>query len=211
MCSQSEKKEEKRTARINNTSFTRNELINHKWQNQTLSRTPIKKKEKKKRTLSRTRNWVWVWVIDISILQRSHPPNQYRHSPTKTNNNSVSHVLRSFSFFFFYTSSLPFLAPKHLLPRNSTPPFFVCCSSVVLAFGLGESREIMPNWELKNCCQHDQVVFLATIGVFTVVILAVRFVLLSYFLIFFFFFPWLSVCLILEKGKQKKWNWVCYV
>ncbi|TQD85280.1 hypothetical protein C1H46_029199 [Malus baccata] len=30
----------------------------------------------------------------------------------------------------------------------------------------------MPNWELKSCCKHDQVVFLATIGVFTVVILA---------------------------------------
>lgn len=30
----------------------------------------------------------------------------------------------------------------------------------------------MPNWELKNCCKDDQVVFLATIGVFTVVILA---------------------------------------
>ncbi|CAI9752991.1 unnamed protein product [Fraxinus pennsylvanica] len=29
-----------------------------------------------------------------------------------------------------------------------------------------------PNWELKNCCKHDQKVFLATIGVFTVVILA---------------------------------------
>uniref|UniRef100_F6HSR7 Peptidase M50B-like protein n=1 Tax=Vitis vinifera TaxID=29760 RepID=F6HSR7_VITVI len=29
----------------------------------------------------------------------------------------------------------------------------------------------MANWELKNCCKHDQVVFLATIGVFTVVIL----------------------------------------
>ncbi|KAK4393611.1 hypothetical protein Sango_1831900 [Sesamum angolense] len=29
-----------------------------------------------------------------------------------------------------------------------------------------------PNWELKNCCQHEQVVFLATIGIFTVVILA---------------------------------------
>ncbi|KAB2611888.1 hypothetical protein D8674_019920 [Pyrus ussuriensis x Pyrus communis] len=29
----------------------------------------------------------------------------------------------------------------------------------------------MPNWELKSCCKHDQVVFLATIGVFTVVIL----------------------------------------
>ncbi|KAL7090303.1 hypothetical protein ACP275_12G032400 [Erythranthe tilingii] len=29
-----------------------------------------------------------------------------------------------------------------------------------------------PNWELKNCCQHEQVVFLATIGVFTLVILA---------------------------------------
>ncbi|KAH6755964.1 peptidase M50B-like protein [Perilla frutescens var. hirtella] len=29
-----------------------------------------------------------------------------------------------------------------------------------------------PNWELQNCCQHKQVVFLATIGVFTVVILA---------------------------------------
>ncbi|RVW32385.1 hypothetical protein CK203_087534 [Vitis vinifera] len=31
----------------------------------------------------------------------------------------------------------------------------------------------MANWELKNCCKHDQVVFLATIGVFTVVILLV--------------------------------------
>ncbi|XP_030952616.1 uncharacterized protein LOC115975782 [Quercus lobata] len=40
----------------------------------------------------------------------------------------------------------------------------------------------MPNWELKNCCQHDQVVFLATIGVFTVVILALwRTVLLTPF------------------------------
>ncbi|KAG6385896.1 hypothetical protein SASPL_154779 [Salvia splendens] len=29
-----------------------------------------------------------------------------------------------------------------------------------------------PNWELKNCCQHEQVVFLVTIGVFTLVILA---------------------------------------
>ncbi|XP_022893488.1 uncharacterized protein LOC111407985 [Olea europaea var. sylvestris] len=29
-----------------------------------------------------------------------------------------------------------------------------------------------PNWELKNCCQHDQKVFLATVGVFTLVILA---------------------------------------
>lgn len=30
----------------------------------------------------------------------------------------------------------------------------------------------MPNWELKNCCQHDQVVFLVCVGVYTVVILA---------------------------------------
>ncbi|KAG6394373.1 hypothetical protein SASPL_144957 [Salvia splendens] len=29
-----------------------------------------------------------------------------------------------------------------------------------------------PNWELTNCCQHEQVRFLATIGIFTVVILA---------------------------------------
>ncbi|XP_057809598.1 uncharacterized protein LOC131023950 [Salvia miltiorrhiza] len=29
-----------------------------------------------------------------------------------------------------------------------------------------------PNWELKNCCQHEQVVFLVAIGVFTLVILA---------------------------------------
>lgn len=29
------------------------------------------------------------------------------------------------------------------------------------------------NWELKNCCERDQKVFIATIGVFTVVILAV--------------------------------------
>ncbi|KAK3218258.1 hypothetical protein Dsin_012233 [Dipteronia sinensis] len=30
----------------------------------------------------------------------------------------------------------------------------------------------MPNWELRNCCNRDQVSFLITIGVFTVAILA---------------------------------------
>ena len=30
-----------------------------------------------------------------------------------------------------------------------------------------------PNWELKNCCNHDQVVFLITVSVCAVVILAV--------------------------------------
>ncbi|GMN28103.1 hypothetical protein TIFTF001_001926 [Ficus carica] len=40
----------------------------------------------------------------------------------------------------------------------------------------------MPNWELKNCCQHDQVVFLSTTGVFTVLILVLwRTVLLTPF------------------------------
>ncbi|KAJ4707085.1 Peptidase M50B-like protein [Melia azedarach] len=39
-----------------------------------------------------------------------------------------------------------------------------------------------PNWELKNCCNRDQVRFLVTIGVFTVVILALwRTVLLTPF------------------------------
>ncbi|XP_030535196.1 uncharacterized protein LOC115744227 isoform X1 [Rhodamnia argentea] len=31
-----------------------------------------------------------------------------------------------------------------------------------------------PNWELKNCCNHEQVVFLITVSVCTVVILAFR-------------------------------------
>ena len=31
----------------------------------------------------------------------------------------------------------------------------------------------MANWELKECCNHEQVVFLTTISVCTVVILAV--------------------------------------
>ncbi|GLU01610.1 hypothetical protein SLE2022_189120 [Rubroshorea leprosula] len=30
----------------------------------------------------------------------------------------------------------------------------------------------MANWELQSCCNHDQKVFMATIGIFTVVILA---------------------------------------
>ncbi|KAH8511280.1 hypothetical protein H0E87_008730 [Populus deltoides] len=30
----------------------------------------------------------------------------------------------------------------------------------------------MPNWELKNCCERDQVSFLVTIAIFSVVILA---------------------------------------
>jgi hypothetical protein len=45
----------------------------------------------------------------------------------------------------------------------------------------------VPNWELKSCCKHDQVVFLVTIGVFTVVTLAVRFFLTLSFAFFFFF------------------------
>ncbi|URE17506.1 hypothetical protein MUK42_11936 [Musa troglodytarum] len=40
----------------------------------------------------------------------------------------------------------------------------------------------MPNWELKHCCDHDQSVFIVTIAVFTVVILALwRTVLLTPF------------------------------
>ncbi|KAF7811266.1 peptidase M50B-like superfamily protein [Senna tora] len=40
----------------------------------------------------------------------------------------------------------------------------------------------MPNWELKSCCHHDQVVFIACVGAFTVVILALwRTVLLTPF------------------------------
>lgn len=31
----------------------------------------------------------------------------------------------------------------------------------------------MPNWELKNCCDHDQKLFIAFVGVYTVVILLV--------------------------------------
>lgn len=32
--------------------------------------------------------------------------------------------------------------------------------------------KLNPNWELKNCCNHEQVVFLVTVAVCTVVILA---------------------------------------
>ncbi|XP_065014757.1 uncharacterized protein LOC135678860 isoform X1 [Musa acuminata AAA Group] len=40
----------------------------------------------------------------------------------------------------------------------------------------------MPNWELKHCCDHEQSVFIVTIAVFTVVILALwRTVLLTPF------------------------------
>lgn len=45
-------------------------------------------------------------------------------------------------------------------------------------------RMVNPNWELKNCCQREQVAFLVTIGVFTLVILAVS----CFFLLFDFFF-----------------------
>jgi hypothetical protein len=41
----------------------------------------------------------------------------------------------------------------------------------------------MTNWELKSCCKHDQVVFLGTIGVFTVVILTIRIVFVLLFLL----------------------------
>jgi hypothetical protein len=35
------------------------------------------------------------------------------------------------------------------------------------------STVAMPNWELKNCCDHDQKLFIAFVGVYTVVILLV--------------------------------------
>jgi len=57
----------------------------------------------------------------------------------------------------------------------------------------------MPNWELKSCCKHDQVVFLVTISVFTVVILAVCFVFVLLFLLGLGFVP--------KKGTGKvKWG-----
>ncbi|XP_057480442.1 uncharacterized protein LOC130767566 [Actinidia eriantha] len=43
---------------------------------------------------------------------------------------------------------------------------------------LGAGPEI-PNWELKKCCNHDQVVFLTTIAVGTVLILAASSIVLS--------------------------------
>jgi len=36
-----------------------------------------------------------------------------------------------------------------------------------------EREREMPNWELKKCCNHEQVVFLTTTAVCAVVILAV--------------------------------------
>lgn len=59
----------------------------------------------------------------------------------------------------------------------------------------------MPNWELKNCCQHDQVVFLVTIGVFSLVILAVSF-LFFFFVIFYVFFP-LKIMSLIKSTKSK--------
>jgi hypothetical protein len=38
---------------------------------------------------------------------------------------------------------------------------------------LEKRREMRPNWELRNCCNHEQVVFLVTVSVCAVVILAV--------------------------------------
>ncbi len=59
----------------------------------------------------------------------------------------------------------------------------------------------MPNWELKSSFKHDQVVFLVIIGVFTVIILAVRFVFVLLFLLGlgFVWFP---------RKERGKWNWV---
>lgn len=57
-----------------------------------------------------------------------------------------------------------------------------------------------PNWELKNCCNHDQVIFLVTTGVFTVAILAVSFfscLLLSFVVSFRSF-------VVLEKAEERK-------
>ena len=155
------KKLHKRTARINNTSFTRNELINDKTK---------------------------LSLQHVTVTGSGSLTFPFFNVPTPPNSDSVQTRPITTLCLTFLAVSLSFFLSTLLLSLsqlpNPTRSFFVCCSSVVLVFGLVESREIMPNWELKNCCQHDQVVFLATIGVFTVVILAVRFVLLSH--IFFF-------------------------
>ncbi|KAJ8436638.1 hypothetical protein Cgig2_029884 [Carnegiea gigantea] len=48
-----------------------------------------------------------------------------------------------------------------------------------------------PNWELKGCCNHDQRAFIITIGIFFLVILAVRLLVL----LPFFFFSQYHMCL----------------
>lgn len=92
--------------------------------------------------------------------------------------------------FFFEKASLS----VYVVRRRKDPPLFsLCCNSLrviaqihptpiqlfsasLLVFRLDcVIAQTMPNWALKSCCKHDQVMFLATIGVFTVVILAVCF------------------------------------
>lgn len=88
-----------------------------------------------------------------------------------------------------------FVILSHFLsPPITKPSFFFCIfwenlspENGCLFWGLEKQSESErqrqgntnmldnANWELKNCCNRDQVRFLVTIGVFTVVILAVSF------------------------------------
>lgn len=68
-------------------------------------------------------------------------------------------------------------------PFETTPSLLLFHLHYHFPFSFQESGvRDMVNWELKSCCDHEQVVFLVTVGVFTVVILALwRTVLLTPF------------------------------
>lgn len=70
------------------------------------------------------------------------------------------------------TLSLHFFAWKAETTRFKLSKLLAVVGSFSF-LGNKEMVKLNPNWELKNCCNHEQVVFLVTIAVCTVVILAV--------------------------------------
>jgi hypothetical protein len=61
-----------------------------------------------------------------------------------------------------------YLTKKRKRKKHHSYNFFFNSSSI-----FHPSIVAMPNWELKNCCDHDQKLFIVFVGVYTVVILLV--------------------------------------
>lgn len=114
-----------------------------------------------------------------NFLTRNWPIGRFRNKLLVRQTNQRLNLCLSTQFSFY------FLAYQ----TSSTPRLFL----------LWWSGNTMPNWELKNCCKNDQVVFLATIGVFTVVILVVCF---------------LFSCSVFQNwsnGKETRFRVLCFV
>lgn len=122
---------------------------------------------------------IW-WSIQVET--ESSETSVIRQLATKPNS-STSPAIHIFSNSQFlrshtHTHTIVFQKPLFLLYKSDW--------SSSWKRELERESEMKPDWELQNCCDKDQKLFLATVGVFTLVILAVSYSKFSRNLVIFF-------------------------